>query len=98
MSSGENMNTINCPLFIFTRGFKRAYKWRGLYPRGLLKLELKKSSSKQALAVLIKMCVVVQFYPWFKLYQHAKKVVSDSLGLVDFAIRLVIFVLDLPDG
>ena len=25
-------------------------------------------------------------------YQHAKKVVSDSLGLVDFAIGLVIFV------
>ena len=31
-------------------------------------------------------------------YQHAKKVVSDSLGLVDFAIGLVIFVLNLPDG
>ena len=31
-------------------------------------------------------------------YQHAKKVVSDSLGLVDFAIGLVIFVLYLPDG
>ena len=30
--------------------------------------------------------------------QHAKKVVSDSPGLVDFAIRLVIFVLNLPDG
>ena len=30
--------------------------------------------------------------------QHAKKVVSDSPGLVDFiAIRLVIFVLILPD-
>ena len=29
--------------------------------------------------------------------QRAKKVVSDSLGLVDFAIRLVIFVLNLPD-
>ena len=48
--------------------------------------------------MLIKICVVVQFYPWFKLYQHAKKVVSDSLGLVDFAIGLVIFVLNLPDG
>ena len=32
------------------------------------------------------------------LLQHAKKVVSDSLGLVDFAIRLVIFVLNLCDG
>ena len=30
-------------------------------------------------------------------YQRAKKVVSDSAGLVDFAIRLVIFVLNLPD-
>ena len=30
--------------------------------------------------------------------QHAKKVMSDSLGLVDFAIGLVIFVLYLPDG
>ena len=28
----------------------------------------------------------------------AKKVVSDSPGLVDFAIGLVIFVLNLPDG
>ena len=32
------------------------------------------------------------------LLQRAKKVVSDSLGLVDFAIRLAIFVLNLPDG
>ena len=31
-------------------------------------------------------------------YQHAKKVVSDSSGQVDFAIGLVIFVLNLPDG
>ena len=30
--------------------------------------------------------------------QRAKKVVSDSLGLVDFAIRLVIFVPNLHDG
>ena len=30
--------------------------------------------------------------------QRAKKVVSDNLGLVDFAIGLVIFVLNLPDG
>ena len=30
--------------------------------------------------------------------QHAKKVMSDSLGLVDFAYGLVIFVLYLPDG
>ena len=30
-------------------------------------------------------------------YQRAKKVASDSPGLVDFAIGLVIFVLNLPD-
>ena len=29
--------------------------------------------------------------------QRAKKVMSDNLGLVDFAIGLVIFVLNLPD-
>ena len=32
------------------------------------------------------------------LVQRAKKVVSDSPGLVDFAIGPVIFVLNLPDG
>ena len=31
-------------------------------------------------------------------YQRAKKVVSDSLGLVDFAIGLVNLVLNFPDG
>ena len=30
--------------------------------------------------------------------QHAKKVVSNSPGLVDFAIGLEIFVLNLPNG
>ena len=30
--------------------------------------------------------------------QRAKKVVSDSLGLLDFAIGLVNFVFNLPDG
>ena len=30
--------------------------------------------------------------------QRAKKVVSDSLGLVDFSIGLVTFVLNLPAG
>ena len=30
--------------------------------------------------------------------QHAKEVVSDNLGLVDFAIGLVNSVLNLPDG
>ena len=32
------------------------------------------------------------------LFQRAKKVVSDSPGLVDFAIRLVNSVINLPDG
>ena len=38
--------------------------------------------------------------PFFKVVvnQRAKKVVSDSPGLVDFAIGLVIFVVNLPDG
>ena len=36
-------------------------------------------------------------YP-FSLSQRAKKVVSDSPGLVDFAIGLVNSVFDLPDG
>ena len=30
--------------------------------------------------------------------QHAKKVMFNSPGLVDFVVRLVIFVLNLPDG
>ena len=30
--------------------------------------------------------------------QRAKKVMSDSPGIVDFAIGLVVFVLNLPDG
>ena len=30
--------------------------------------------------------------------QHAKKVMSNSLWLVDFAIGLVIFVVNFPDG
>ena len=33
-----------------------------------------------------------------KTTQRAKKVVSDSPGLVDFAIGLVFFVLNFPDG
>ena len=38
---------------------------------------------------------ICRYMPHLK--QCAKKVVSDSSGLVDFAIRLVIFVLNLPD-
>ena len=30
--------------------------------------------------------------------QQAKKVMSDSVGLVDFATRLVIFALNVPNG
>ena len=32
------------------------------------------------------------------MYQRAKKVVAHSAGLVDFAIGLVNFVFNLPDG
>ena len=35
---------------------------------------------------------------WYCVFQRAKKVVSDSPGLVDFAIRLVNYVINLPDG
>ena len=43
--------------------------------------------------------LVVYFPPWMPSgKQGAKKVVSDSPGLVDFAIGLAIFVLNLPDG
>ena len=37
-------------------------------------------------------------WPKTSLVQHAKKVVSDSAGLVDFAIGLVNSVFNLPDG
>ena len=45
--------------------------------------------------------LVVPGHPWcltFASGQLAKKVLSNSLGLVDFAIGLVIFVLNLPSG
>ena len=43
---------------------------------------------------------VVHFFVFLSYLQvqRAKKVVSDSPGLVDFAIGLVIFVFNLPDG
>ena len=41
---------------------------------------------------------LVMYFFTFVSCQHVKKVVSDSLGLVDFAIRLVSSVIDLPDG
>ena len=37
-------------------------------------------------------------YSFLVQVQHAKKVVSDSPGLVDFAIGLVNSVFNLPDG
>ena len=42
--------------------------------------------------------VVLQINVCYYQVQRAKKVMSDSPGLVDFAIGLVIFVLPLPDG
>ena len=41
---------------------------------------------------------VKQFFIIISLDQHAKKLVSDSRGLVDFAIGQVNIVLNLPDG
>ena len=43
---------------------------------------------------------VVHFFVFlfYLLVQRAKKVVSDSQGLEDFAIGLVIFVFNLPNG
>ena len=38
------------------------------------------------------------YYHYHYYYQHVKKVVSDSPGLIDFAIRLVSSVINLPDG
>ena len=40
----------------------------------------------------------LNIFPAIVCFQSAKKVVSDSPGLVDFAIGLAIFVLNLPDG
>ena len=42
--------------------------------------------------------VTLGFWESACLPKHAKKFVSDSWGLVNFAIGLVILVLDLPDG
>ena len=40
----------------------------------------------------------MSYVPWSLDRQRAKKVVSDSPGLVDFAIGLVNSVLNLPNG
>ena len=52
-------------------------------------------SSAKKLSRLIKS---LRFYRCLNTQQGAKKVVSDSPGLVDFAIGLVNSVLNLPDG
>ena len=74
----------------------------------LLLISLKWRACTQAVKVFIVLrdgCIVIimaQSIPSItippKAIQRAKKVVSDSPGLVDFAIGLVIFVLNLPDG
>ena len=46
----------------------------------------------------IKKCKCIAKKDKNELLQRAKKVVCDSPGLMDFAIRLVIFVLNLPKG
>ena len=49
--------------------------------------------------ITVHMCERKPYPVWFSLpAQRAKKVVSDSPGLVDFAIGLVNSVLNLPDG
>ena len=45
--------------------------------------------------IVIKIIIIVTIT---NIIQRAKKVGSDSPGLVDFAIGLVIFVLNLPNG
>ena len=47
--------------------------------------------------IMISMCVTTLLYLVIS-QQRAKKVLSDSPGLVDFAIRLVNSVFNLPDG
>ena len=54
----ETTKTVNfrseaLGLFIFVRGFRRAYKRSDLYPRGLI-TGMKESALKKAIAVLIK--------------------------------------------
>ena len=41
---------------------------------------------------------ILSLFLLYYVHQRAKKVVSDSLGLVDFAIGLVNSVFNLPDG
>ena len=48
--------------------------------------------------ILSSSLTIISLINFVSFVQRAKKVVSDSLGLVDFAIGLVVFVLNLPDG
>ena len=49
------------------------------------------------LSLLLALSIVLRGTPVFP-SQHAKKVVSDSMGLVDFAVGLVNSVVNLSDG
>ena len=48
-------------------------------------------------AIIVTICLS-HLSVFFYIYQHTKKVVSDSPGLVDFAIGLANSVFNLPDG
>ena len=48
--------------------------------------------------ILSSSLTIISLINFVSFVQRAKKVVSDSLGLVDFATGLVVFVLNLPDG
>ena len=53
---------------------------------------------RQTLQTSFRLTLVKNFMRLLEAYQRAKKVVSDSPGLVDFAIGLVNSVVNLPDG
>ena len=58
--------------------------------------QTKTSTAKSVLIIMIINAIIIILIIFIDI-QHAKKVASDGSGLVDFAIRLVIFVLNLPD-
>ena len=52
-----------------------------------------------SIIIILLLCILKRHLHFdYKSLQHAKKVVSDSLGLADFAIGLVMFVLYLANG
>ena len=55
------------------------------------------SAAKSVLMIIMIINVIIIILIIFIDIQHAKKVASDGSGLVHLAIRLVIFVLNLPD-